>query len=99
PICPPNASISLTKCPFEVPPIDGLHASMAIDSRDVAKRAVLNPIRAATSPDSHPACPPPTTITSYSPAENFIIFYHPTFPNKNLKKSCLLYRLQQIHLL
>ena len=39
-ISPPNASISRTKWPFAVPPIDGLHGKLAILSKLIVKRVV-----------------------------------------------------------
>ena len=41
PICPPRASISQTKCPFAVPPIEGLHAIKAMLSKLSVKSAVF----------------------------------------------------------
>jgi len=68
PISPPKASISLTKCPLELPPICGLHGILAIASKLIEKINVFIPNLAAASAASQPACPAPTTATSYSPA-------------------------------
>ena len=64
PISPPNASISLTRCPLPIPPIAGLHDICAIVSRDSVTSRVSAPILAATNAASQPACPPPITSTS-----------------------------------
>ena len=66
PDCPPSASISRTICPFATPPIAGLHDIWAIVFMFIVTNRVLEPIRAAAAAASHPACPAPTTITSYS---------------------------------
>ena len=86
PISPPNASISLTRWPFELPPICGLHGIFAIFSKLIENTNVFIPKRAAANAASHPACPAPTTATSYSPASysftsNFFcsIFYYLPF--------------------
>ena len=74
PICPPKASISFTNCPFPVPPIDGLQGIKAIESKDIVTTNVLWPILAVARAASQPACPAPTTITSYFPASNCFIW-------------------------
>src|SRR5512140_1765239 len=66
PISPPSASISRTRCPFANPPIAGLHDMRPMASALIVRRRVEHPIRAAASAASQPACPPPTTMTSYS---------------------------------
>ena len=68
PISPPNASISLTRCPFDVPPILGLHGMFATHSKLIEKSNVLCPFLLQANAASHPACPAPITATSYSPA-------------------------------
>ena len=68
PISPPKASISLTRCPFDDPPICGLHGILATHSRVIENINVLNPILAAANAASHPACPAPITAISYFPA-------------------------------
>ena len=55
PISPPRASISKTRCPFAVPPTDGLHGIFATPSIEIVKRTVSTPIRAAASAASMPA--------------------------------------------
>ena len=55
PISPPSASISRTRCPFAVPPTEGLHAMKAILSRLSVSIAVLRPVRAQASAASQPA--------------------------------------------
>src|SRR6266487_6175433 len=67
PTSPPNASISLIKCPFAGPPIEGLQGMSATLSRFIVNKSVLRPIRAQAKAASHPAWPAPTTITSYFP--------------------------------
>ena len=64
PISPPKASISLTKCPFELPPICGLQGIFATASKLNENIAVFIPSLAAASAASHPACPAPITTTS-----------------------------------
>src|SRR5512135_2556633 len=66
PISPPRASISRTRCPFANPPIAGLHDMRPMASALIVNRRVEHRIRAAASAASHPACPPPTTMTSYA---------------------------------
>ena len=75
PISPPNASISLTKCPFAVPPILGLQGIIAIESKLIVHINVFNPNLAHAKAASHPACPAPTITISNSPALYFIITY------------------------
>ena len=74
PISPPKQSISLTKCPFELPPICGLHGIFATVSKLIENNKVFIPILAAASAASHPACPAPITAISYSPALYFIFY-------------------------
>ena len=64
PISPPRASISLTRCPLELPPILGLHGIMAMLSQLTVKQIVLSPSLAHARAASQPACPAPTTTTS-----------------------------------
>ena len=63
-IAPPNASISLTKWPLPIPPIDGLQLIAPNVSILWVISRVSQPILAAASAASVPAWPPPTTITS-----------------------------------
>ena len=89
PISPPRASISLTKCPLEVPPILGLHGIKAMLSTLTVNTIVLFPNLADASAASHPACPAPIITTSYfsstcailfsSPNRTFIIFPYKTY--------------------
>ena len=65
PICPPSASISRTRWPFARPPIAGLHDMRPTLSQSSVIIAVARPLRAAASAASIPACPAPTTTTSY----------------------------------
>src|SRR5690348_1179400 len=65
PITPPRASTSRTRCPFAIPPTAGLQDIWAIRSTLSVKRAVFRPIRAQAIEASQPACPAPTTTTSY----------------------------------
>ena len=65
PIAPPIASISRTICPLASPPIAGLHDICPIVSRFWVNISVRQPIRAAASAASIPACPLPMTTTSY----------------------------------
>ena len=64
PIKPSSASISRTRCPFPMPPIDGLHDISPTVSSEWVSSNVRAPIRPAAAAASHPACPPPTTTTS-----------------------------------
>ena len=64
PICPPSASISRTICPLAIPPTAGLHDICAILFMSMVTRHVLAPMLAEAVAASHPACPPPITITS-----------------------------------
>ena len=62
---PSSASISRTKCPFPIPPMEGLQLnSPSVDLSCVIRR-VRAPVRADAHAASVPACPPPMTITSY----------------------------------
>src|SRR5690606_24244248 len=63
-IAPPSASISLTKWPLPMPPIDGLQDIWPSVSMLCVSSSVRLPMRAAASAASVPAWPPPTTITS-----------------------------------
>ena len=65
PMPPPRASISRTICPFAMPPTAGLHDICAILFMSIVTRQVLAPVMAAACAASQPACPPPTTMTSY----------------------------------
>ena len=64
PITPPSASISRTRCPFAVPPMDGLHGRFATPSNVSVNSAVFEPSFADAHAASMPACPAPTTMTS-----------------------------------
>ena len=64
PISPPRASISRTKWPLAVPPMDGLQGMSATPSMFSVSSSVRQPMRAQASAASHPACPAPTTTTS-----------------------------------
>src|SRR5580765_3221531 len=63
-IAPPSASISLTRCPLPMPPIDGLQLIWPRVSSECVRSRVAAPMRAAASAASAPAWPPPTTMTS-----------------------------------
>ena len=65
PDIPPRASISLIIWPFATPPIAGLQDILAIVSRFWVMSKTFDPKVAAAWAASQPACPPPTTITSY----------------------------------
>ena len=54
-IVPPKASISLTKCPFPIPPIAGLQDICPNVSMLCVNNSVLTPIRAAANAASVPA--------------------------------------------
>ena len=62
---PPSASISLTICPLAIPPIAGLQDICAIFCKLIVTNKVCAPKFAAAAAASQPACPAPTTITSY----------------------------------
>ena len=55
PISPPRASISLTRCPLELPPILGLQGIIAILSTLTVNIIVSSPILAAARAASQPA--------------------------------------------
>src|SRR5258708_1291941 len=65
PMMPPSASTSRTKCPLAMPPTAGLQDICAIRSVFSVNRAVFSPMRADAMAASQPACPSPTTTTSY----------------------------------
>src|SRR5579883_1670158 len=60
-----------------MPPMAGLQDICAIRSRLSVNRAVRRPMRAAAMAASQPACPAPTTTTSYC-SVNGICFPGPT---------------------
>jgi hypothetical protein len=64
-ISPPSASISRTRWPLAGPPMLGLQLIQPMVSKWVVSSRVRAPMRAAARLASMPACPPPTTITSY----------------------------------
>ena len=76
PICPPSASISLTICPFAMPPTAGLQLIWAILFMSIVTRHVLAPMPAEAAAASQPACPPPITITSYFKIMFILFFRH-----------------------
>src|SRR2546421_5681511 len=63
-MAPPKASTSLTRCPFPIPPMDGLQDICPSVSMLWVSKRVRQPARAAASAASVPAWPPPTTMTS-----------------------------------
>src|SRR5688572_22087759 len=63
-MAPPSASISLTRWPLPIPPIDGLQDIWPSVSMLCVSNSVLQPMRAEASAASVPACPPPITMTS-----------------------------------
>ena len=65
PDIPPNASTSRTICPFATPPIAGLQDICAMVCMFIVTNNTRDPIVAAAWAASQPACPAPTTITSY----------------------------------
>ena len=65
PMTPPSASTSRTRWPLAMPPMAGLQDICAMRSRLSVKSAVRRPMRAAAMAASQPACPAPTTTTSY----------------------------------
>jgi hypothetical protein len=78
PIKPPKASISRTKIPFPyfkkqvpTPPMDGLQDISPIVENFCVISKVFEFILAEAAAASHPACPPPMTITSN--VENFLL--------------------------
>ena len=79
PICPPNASISLTICPLAIPPTAGLQLICPILFMSIVMRHVLAPMFAAAAAASLPAWPPPITRTSYL---KFIIYTISNFRQK-----------------
>ena len=65
PMFPPKASISLTICPFAIPPTAGLQLIWAILFISIVIKQVLAPMFAEAAAASQPAWPPPITSTSY----------------------------------
>jgi len=63
---PPSASISRTNCPLATPPMAGLQDICAMVFIFMVASITRIPILAAAAAASHPACPAPTTTTSYS---------------------------------
>ena len=86
PISPPRASISLTRCPFELPPTLGLHGIIATLSILTVNIIVLRPSLALARAASHPACPAPTITTSYSSSKTGILLssYFPIQKSLNI---------------
>ena len=62
---PPRASISRIICPLATPPIAGLQDICAMVFIFMVHNSTDEPILAAACAASHPACPAPTTMTSY----------------------------------
>ena len=58
-----------TTIPLALPPIEGLQGIFATASKLIENISVFIPILAQASAASTPACPAPTTATSYSPAK------------------------------
>src|SRR5690606_24738186 len=75
PDIPPRASISRTICPFATPPIAGLQDICAIVFIFMVHNNTLEPIVAAAFAASPPACPAPTTITSYIGNIFYLLFH------------------------
>src|SRR5690606_14377953 len=75
PIRPSSASISRTRCPLPNPPIAGLQDMTPIVSKRCVTSAVLAPARAAAEAASHPAWPPPITMTSKTVASVELIWF------------------------
>ena len=59
-----QASISRTRCPLAVPPIEGLQGIFPTESILIVKIAVMQSSLAAANAASIPECPAPITITS-----------------------------------
>ena len=55
PISPPSASISLTRCPLELPPTFGLQGISAMLPTLTVNTIVFNPSLAVANAASHPA--------------------------------------------
>ncbi len=68
PISPPKASISRTTTPLAGPPTDGLQGINATISKLIVNSNVFDPSLAEANAASDPACPAPTTMTSYDSA-------------------------------
>ena len=64
PMTPSKASISRTRWPLPMPPIEGLQDISPTVSTFWVTSTVLAPVRALAAAASHPAWPPPTIITS-----------------------------------
>ena len=76
PISPPNASISRTRCPFELPPIFGLQGINAILSTLTVNMTVFMPSLALARAASQPAWPAPITTTSTYSSTTLLIILH-----------------------
>ena len=74
PMYPPNASISLTICPFAIPPTAGLQLICPILFMSIVMRHVFEPKLAAAAAASQPAWPAPITITSYLKSIDVYLF-------------------------
>ena len=74
PMYPPSASISLTICPFAMPPTAGLQLICPILFISIVIRQVFEPRFAAAAAASQPACPAPITITSYLKSIDLFLF-------------------------
>src|SRR5438270_10613755 len=75
PITPPSASTSRTRWPLAMPPTAGLQDICAIRSTLSVNNAVFKPMRAQAIAASHPACPAPTTTTSYCYVKDILYVY------------------------
>ena len=100
PISPPSASISRTRCPFELPPIFGLHGIIAILSTLTVNTNVCIPNLAEASAASQPACPAPITTTSYSSyvydiVHSILLIYCLAFLFNQLKPTIFPYKILQ----
>ena len=87
PVLPPSASISRTICPFAIPPIAGLQLICAILFISIVMSRVFEPKFAAAQAASHPACPAPTTITSYLKVILLYLFINRSFFVRQKSKS------------
>eukprot|EP01136_Pigoraptor_vietnamica_P034250 Opistho-1_new@97974 len=72
-MAPPSASTSFTRWPLPMPPMLGLQLIWPSVSMLCVSSSVAQPMRAAASAASVPACPPPTTMTSNSCGYNMVV--------------------------
>ena len=90
------ASISRTICPLATPPIAGLQLICAMVPIFMVTNNTLEPKFAAAAAASQPACPAPTTITSYFLNISFL-FHVKQYKNNQIRLLVfILFHVEQI---